>query len=401
MTLIASTLNYKMPIMISDLLGTDKTDSPIPLPASGDRYIPFLPENEPDRPVRLAQKMYITKKACVLFAGIGLEIIPFLTLFRKYFENKKITVDDIHAFLKAYHLGHNYIQSAFLILFFKDVSPRRKIVGQFYWPGTEHVIDNAKFDYLNGAWNILKEPLFEQTSACGTGAKDFLEIVRQPVTMNSHFIEGDFRRALQANTGLIVKLLAKERTDFKSLASHWGGGFELSYYNGKSFEKVGDIAYVIFHGQFDEHGDIGIPIPMLIMYYRYVGEILYITTIEVYKYQVEETNTAFIYTTTKGQFKTWIYEVEPLDLEDINAIPMPTDFSYTTGRIAFGYSIRKQYPTADGKAVEKQLDFYPSGFNEGWELTIEFKQRQSLVLTMDKGIAKDIGDMCRARFPFL
>jgi hypothetical protein len=401
MTLIATTLNYKMPFLISDLLGSDETDKPISLPTVGDRYVQYLSKDEADKPVRLVQKMYISRKICILFAGEGYEIIPFLLFVRDYFENIEVTLEYIHACLKAYELHNNYPESAFVMLYFKDISPTQKIVNRFYWPGIEHTVDKEKFDYMEGAWNVIKEPLFEEVAACGTGAREFLDLVRVPVKFDSNFVEGDFRRALQANTGLIVKLMAKERTDLKSILSHWGGGFELAFYNGDTFEKIGDIAYVVFHGKFDAQGDIGTPIPMSIMYYRYVGEILYITALEVHHYIIEEMDTFLTFTSTAGKFHTRIFEVEPLDMEDINAFPFPEDFSFETNRISIGYSLLKEHLATDGQTAEKQVDFYPSAYNEGWEISVTFKQRESLEVKLEKNLPGMVAEMCKERFPFL
>ncbi|MDP1762307.1 MAG: hypothetical protein Q8L07_00380 [Sediminibacterium sp.] len=59
MTLIASTLNHKMPIIISDLLWSgDHTPEPVRFPTNNFDPTPYLPEDQEAKPVKLGQKMY-------------------------------------------------------------------------------------------------------------------------------------------------------------------------------------------------------------------------------------------------------------------------------------------------------------------------------------------------------
>ena len=83
----------------------------------------------------------------------------------------------------------------------------------------------------------MHDPIFETVSACGSGTKGFLNIIKQVGELHTRFEKGDFMRAVQTNTTLISKLLALERVSLYTLKENWGGGFEAAYYNGAKFEK--------------------------------------------------------------------------------------------------------------------------------------------------------------------
>ena len=68
MTLIASTLNFKKPFVMSDLVwSSSKFDDPIVMPTNSFDLRPHLPLEQEEKPVRLYQKMYFVKnKTCIV-----------------------------------------------------------------------------------------------------------------------------------------------------------------------------------------------------------------------------------------------------------------------------------------------------------------------------------------------
>ena len=81
--------------------------------------------------------------------------------------------------------------------------------------------------------------------------------------------KGNIYRAIAANYGYIAKLLAVERVSLHTIKKNWGGGFETIIFDGNEFIKLDEIAYITCYGQFDESGNIGLPFPQLIQYYKY------------------------------------------------------------------------------------------------------------------------------------
>ena len=368
---------------MSDLLWSlDNSKDPIFLPTNTFDLTPYLAPDIEEKPFKLWQKMYFVKdKTCIVFAGINNQILVFLSVFRKTFEKyDKISMLDIHNFLKAYDLNTNFFDSAFFITHVEHLESDNIHIGQFYWPVETHVVDPTTLEVVDGYWNILKHPNYDTVSAFGTGVEGYLNLINQPVKFTSRFAENEFMRAIQTNAILIVQILTKERESTYTLRDNWGGGFELAFYNGRHFEKIDKMAYVINQSQYETNGNLGLPIPRLIMYYKYVNDILYILSLEVYKYKITETDRHIVYTSINGEYHPTVYEIEGIDIENILDFDLPTKYSFTTENIAMGYS----FLTKDGG------HFNPAFYNLGPEVRIDFVQGEKLQVFVDKIINEEI-----------
>lgn len=383
-----------MPFIISDLLwSSDSVAVPAIVPGMAPGYEKLLSKDEKTKPERLAQKMYVVSdKICIVFCGLSDEINIFIEVFKNTFPSSAtISNDRIHQFLRAYRLENNFKDSAFFITYIENRSTGGVTVNQFHCPLETHTIDVRQFKIDEDKWNILEENIYEKTSACGSGTGGFLNLIQQPVEFESQFPKGHFMRALQTNTCLITKLLSLQITANYTLPEHWGGGFEAAYYDGRKFRKVDKIAYVFCHGQFTPEGDIDTPIPRIIMYYRYIRNILYITTLEVYKYLIEESDTSITFTSDYGQYQQKIFEVPGIEVENLNSIPMPSDFSFRCKTVAVGYSL-----ITPGNTI-----FNPAFFNLGPPVSINFQQKKRLKIVFDKKITEDVRRASQSRYPRL
>ena len=391
MTLIASTLNHKIPFLISDLVwSSEQSNEPVKFPTSISDPTPYLPPNQESKPVKLGQKMYIIKdKICIVFAGLSIEILAFLILFKDTFQSYDIiSKDDIDDFLDAYKLNENYKESAFFITHVENLPDGSITVNQFYSPSETNQVDSIKLNINDDDWNIMDDNAFDVVSACGSGTTGFLNIIKQLGAFYTKYEKGDFMWAVQTNLSLVSKILALERVAVYTLRDNWGGGFETAYYNGNRFEKINEIAYVISHSQFNNSGDIGLPIPMLIMYYKYINEILYIAAVEVHKYSIQEIEPFITFTSLNGDFQVTIYEVEGIDIENIEDYEMPLDFSFTTNKISMGYSL----------ITPNNGIYNPAFFNIGPEVGIIFKQGESVEVKIHKNVVEDVRSKSKAVF---
>ena len=149
MTLIATTLNYKRPVVISDTMASrENLTSPIALPGVTNGYEQRLPAGKRYLPVALRQKMYIVNgNICIVFAtNNSNEIQVFLALFKEYFpEGSRLSNDRIHQFLQAYGIEEHFRASSFLIFYFEKDGEERLKVNQFYLPGATFIMDPQKF----------------------------------------------------------------------------------------------------------------------------------------------------------------------------------------------------------------------------------------------------------------
>jgi hypothetical protein len=191
------------------------------------------------------------------------------------------------------------------------------------------------------------------------------------------------------NCAFICRLLALERCTHATLRDNWGAGFELILYTGKFFIKFDEIAYVIFEAKFDAEGDIGLPFPVNIMYYKYYGEVLVITSIEIYNARPEEVDSDFV--AICDNIEARVYPVLPLDVNknDIDKNMYAKNASFTTYRVARGYVLNK-----DG-----YIHSIPSGFSQGPEISIEYNQNENVVkILMHKFLVEEIKTKARDLF---
>ncbi|MBI3233694.1 MAG: hypothetical protein HYZ42_06575 [Bacteroidetes bacterium] len=277
------------------------------LPTNSFDINPFLRTDATYKPDSLAQKLYIIGgNVCVAVAGDEVEIVPFLRELKNRCRlYNSITEGIIRKFLDDYGLNTQLINSAFFLTCIEHRSPDSIYVGMFNYPQKITAIE----DNNNGGWQSLRSDVYDEIYACGSGAESFLNIVSQTGTFETRHTKGDIWYAMQSNVSLIAKILAIERTTLHNLQTHWGGGFETAFYNGKEFEKVTDIVYVICNGQFDKDGDIGLPFPGLFLYYSYRDCVLNIVRVEVKKFKREYMNDKIILTAEADNFKCDCFEV--------------------------------------------------------------------------------------------
>ena len=127
--------------------------------------------------------------------------------------------------------------------------------------------------------------IFEHTTSVGTGTTDFLSIIERKVKLTSSSRRRPDRtghRQKHIPYSLFAHL--HERYSWGTLEYAWGAALEWTWYNGKRFEKFGDVAYVL-------HSPVGISArtwvqsciysPLLILYYQYHDDDLIIIAIEV------------------------------------------------------------------------------------------------------------------------
>jgi hypothetical protein len=390
MTLIAATLNYKRPVVISDTLWTTEgVKGPIPLPGVDNGYFQNLARNKVDMPIALIQKMYfVNDNICIVFAGDLNEISTFLPKFKEHFPvGSIITNESIHHFLHGYNLDRIFKESSFFIFYVNKDSNDQFEFNQFYFPQKTFVVDSGSFTTEDGIWNILEEPVYQETWAHATGAHRFLKLINQPMLDKSGFPKGDMMRAIQMNAILVARLHALQTTEEKNytLIDDWGGAFEIGYFNGQEFEKLNKYSYLICYGQFDESGDIGIPWPMYVLYYQYIKGVLFITELSG-TFNLSETDSELIFTSACGYYNVRLFEILSID-GNIPKRP-PTDLSFTCEMLAVGYSL-----TASNGNI-----FNPAFFNIGSEVKVVYRQNRHVKIFIDKNINDEIGRMSKEQY---
>ncbi|MES2648096.1 MAG: hypothetical protein V4717_14560 [Bacteroidota bacterium] len=374
MTLIASTLNYNRPFLLGDLLISSRgTTKSIQLPTNTIDVTQYLDTNTL-LAVDLNQKVYIiNENVAIALAGVVTEMTEFLKEFTircSYYE--PIDEAGIRKFIEEYDYLNKFNKSSFFILLMKPEG---------------NLISVKQFWYPEEPWKMTKSEIFEEVYACGTGKDDFLHNTTEQQQFDASSDKGDILRAIAANLGFIAKLLAVERFSLHTIKKNWGGGFETICFDGKSFIKIDEIAYVINYAQFDEDGNLDLPFPQLIQYYKYYKDTLFIVAIEVKKWERFENETEIVL--TSNDCRVDIFPVSRLDLPVGCAIQSPPNFSFLTHRLAMGYALI----TKDNKI------FAPSLFMESNNMKVTYEDRKYVELIIDKRMSDLIRSKAKEVYP--
>jgi hypothetical protein len=353
------------------------------------KKIPFVPPtmpidisqvlNEKNRvwyPYELRRKVYILKQNLVVaFSGDGYEITEFLKELRikcNYYDDGsgKIKIEGVMQILSGYDFKNLFKKSSFFMMHIND--------------------DELKATPISwGQWDAVDNETYHKMFANGSGADGYLYWLNEKIVTTSSHPEGDVNRLVQMNCAFIGKLLAIERYSHFTLRDNWGAGFELIFHTGKSFIKLEEIAYVLFEAKFDSDGDIGLPYPSCIMYYKYHGEVLVITSIEVFHAKPEEVGSDFI--ALCYDIEARVYPVLPLDVNDadIDKNAYTKDASFITHSVARAYALNQ-----DG-----YIHSVPSGFNFGPEISVEYKQNENVAkIRMDKFLLQEMKNKAKDLF---
>lgn len=281
MTMIACTHNHGTPIIISDLLISDakRVDNLI-LPSVSDNIMDYLKAENEYHPVYLSQKIYLLKpNVCIAFAGISFYIKQFLEDISMHCNRfPEVQPEHINTFLKEYDQSEFPEDAVCFLLFVAGMHDGKFGIAQF----------------TRGNGMTFESHDFGKVVAIGSGAMDFLKEVAEAGTLTSQLTPGTIEYAIQINSILIGKILAKERATLHTVNKHWGAGFEQVYFYNGQFNRIDDICYILNQGNLDEHGEIDVPIPAVILYYKYKGNILTITGIAPHNGETEVTDAAII-----------------------------------------------------------------------------------------------------------
>lgn len=357
--MIACTLNFGIPVIIGDLLLSDKVKPDyFILPSFSENILDYLDES--DRfPVQLSRKIYvITDKVCVGLAGKVVRFKPFLedlSIFCR--AHKNLQPEQLNAFLTEYVNNDPYRDDVHALIYL------------FYEAGGEQLIGR----FVKGSGIEGNVPGFEYLIALGSGAIDFRKEIIEAGTLISRLKPGSLAYAVQLNAILISKILTKERAILHTFKEFWGAGFEMIYIKGGQFTLLDDICYIVNYAN-ESSGGIDFPAPVTAMRYKYYGDVLVITVIQALRGQTEVTDSQVIVTYLDYTVKQ--FPVLPVNYVDkFNIEAEVKDASFTCYQNGMGYIIE----TSEGK-------YMPASFNIGKELSVVYEQGKTLVITMDRQI---------------
>lgn len=360
MTMIAINTNYNIPTIIGDLLitGNVKPERFV-LPSTGANILDQVDQDASLFPIRLTQKVYILQDNLVIaFAGNGPDIKRFLFDIRLHCKchDDNITQKNLRRWLEEYELDEPDAIS-FGILFAETTGGKITL-----------------FQWLFGKWKKEDSETFEQTWATGSGAEAFLSEAKRNQGFTTVLSRKEVGYALQSNIILVAKILAKERLSLSTIQEYWGGGFEVTYFNGTKFSKFDELVYLIFQARQEEDESLSLPIPTLLMHYEYISEVLLITVINLQKGQTERKDEQLIM--SSQQFNVTRYVVTPIDHTGaVDLGKFQHDTSFEVNKIGMGYI----FETAKGNII-------PASFYGGEGMQITYKHLKELKIVMNRGL---------------
>ncbi|HEY4288714.1 MAG TPA: hypothetical protein VGN00_16530 [Puia sp.] len=286
MTLVVRQRNYSSPTLVGDLLLTAKTnEQSYILPAIGQDITRFIPAGKA-RPVDLAQKLYIfgDNVGIVVTGDVG-EIIKLLEDLQPFcsagWPPEKIIEE-----ARAYDYS-NFKESSYMLMIFDN--------SQVAVDGMIRVTEAT----YGGGFDSEDNPFFKEWRLGGSGSLAFEELVNEERQFYSSFSEDDPRSPIVKNGALFSRLLSEERYFLKPLDARYGGGYEMAFYDGTRLQKLNNIAYILQTGKYDPEGKVAIELPLMINYYRYEGNDLYITAIELHDLHISHEGDIQVMTATQ------------------------------------------------------------------------------------------------------
>lgn len=370
MTVISRSLNRKAPIISSDLL----ISSPNP-------RVPFLPPcvealsaeflaSLPLKPAGLRQKIYVlADNVCIALAGLVMEmqdILEDLERFCRYAPS--LNAEVIRGYLREYDFSKYKGCAFFLMVIERDHE------------GMIHVMEIAMGEFIG-----LDSNMFDQSTAIGSGAGDFLNIIGQKMLSWTSFKDGDIRQSVVKHGGLIAHLLTLERATNNDLRNAWGGAFEFAVYDGRRFVKPINVAYVVNFAQIDSNGRYQMPVPVFVLHHRYEGEILIITKV-FWKNHImrDDEHDRLILTSDDVVAETFIAPPIKRGIEIPDSLFKPQSFE--TAWIGMGYLINTAEPDP--------FSIMPAFFTASVDLSVNFNAEEGKIeIFMREGMLPFLQEM--------
>jgi len=363
MTVIARSLNNNAPVVVSDMLITAKIAPKVFTPPLFETDISHLLTGAIGQPTRLAQKIYlVADRVCIAFSGYVFEMARFLEDFTLFCKTAPVLDGpSLTAFLKEYDYSE-FQSSSFFIMFIEGHDGQVVRVREF-----------TMRDFVSGHGEH-----FDTYIATGSGAHDFLAILNQKMEYLSSFERGELRDAIVKFGSLIAQLLVLEYNTQADLLKAWGGAFEYAFYNGRRFQKSDNVAYIVNHGEIQETGSMLMPFPMVVLYHKYVNEILVVTSVFYGNHQLDSDDT--YYYLRSDQAKAKATPVPPIQQGIFIPPELNEPTSFETHWIGMGYLVN----TFD------HISLRPAYFTASPDLRVSFSAENG---TVEIRMKKDMMDM--------
>jgi len=217
------TLNAGNPVMIADLLWSTNDQAEVPtvlLPTHLDGAPTMKQEI---KPVHLTQKLYIISDTLALaFSGSFDEIRQFVNDSKLFLSDGPMSLDRMNEYLKGYPKERITTLSIIFWIVLKDKEQVNFAISSY---GNVKKVSDARFGSVYAA---------------GSGASQFLKILKQP----NEYTEGIHNKVLYQNLCLLGYWFGNEIGSNETLMNHWGAGYEMIVFKDSRLVKLDEYSVV-------------------------------------------------------------------------------------------------------------------------------------------------------------
>jgi hypothetical protein len=262
MSLIACNFNHSFPVIIGDILVSSnvKPVQSLKLPTFLKGMREGIFDGKTYIPDHLMQKIYvINPKVSVALAGNVFEMRMFLDDMQSFFKNVEVSRKNVKLFIGNY--DNKLFEQISCLVIISEIIENQNVLTTFRY----------------GYWDETSTTNYQTSLASGSGSKQFFKVLHESTERKllGNVTSSDLAIA---NTMLLVgSMLIREKITFENILMNWGAGFEIIYFDGRSFIKADNVLHIFWEGIYKGPGDISYN-PVLALKNEYFGETLCISS---------------------------------------------------------------------------------------------------------------------------
>ena len=256
MTMVAIQENKKIPIIVGDLLTSNKIDTKLELPLF-DKYYQIESKYK-FYPYKLTSKIYIINNhMAVTIAGDYNKNKKFVEDISNVFKNIEPCKDELKRFEENYLIDLDEEKEAYSIVWYDNNSQQ------------------VVFQYYGKCWISKEFEKLGKINAVGSGADGYFEKINR-FGENNLFSVDSINNAILNQLLINTLLMGEERFSLATLENSWGAGFEVICFDEerKQFFKVNSVIYTLWVGCYDNNHCLKNIKPITTVEYKYEGELL-------------------------------------------------------------------------------------------------------------------------------
>lgn len=142
-------------------------------------------------------------------------------------------------------------------------------------------IEDSNQIYLDGyKCAHFESQIFQNMRASGSGWEDILKEAEGYLGMKTNRALSAFEQGLGLSLFITARLLGKETVTGDPSKKAYGGAYEITYWNGKDFEKLDQVVHLHWFAKYSKAEGLSFNLPEKIQKLEYHDSVLYLRDIE-------------------------------------------------------------------------------------------------------------------------